>query len=189
MHKKKTKMPMRKGMQKGMLLLSVFALTTFAGCSTVSISDSRYRADEVGVAKVVERCRVLSVRKVAIRPNEGTTNLGFLAGGIAGGTAGSGFGGDGTLGETLATQVGVVAGAFAGKAIAEKVGEREGLEYSILTNDGEEITFVQDHLDGEIIMRAGDTCRRQLSADGRNRILPTDGLLKSVDRPEEVTFN
>ena len=55
--------------------------------------------------------------------------------------------------------VGVVAGGAGGRQVADKLSERPGLEYSVILDNGEELTLVQDFLEGDHVVRSGDTCR------------------------------
>ncbi|MEG9862694.1 MAG: hypothetical protein V6Z81_09480 [Parvularculales bacterium] len=156
------------------------------------IGESLYRSGEVGVAKAVQRCRVLEVREISIRDDDAEKQgqaLGGLAGGllghVTGKTVGSGSGQDiASAGSAIA---GALGGALVGEAIGKSRGTRKGLEYSILTDEGQEITFTQEFLEGDRIVQAGETCRLQV-ADNRNRVLPTEQLPESVQRPKTTTF-
>ena len=163
-----------------------------AACSSPKVSDSLYRDSEVGSSKNIVRCRVLDVREVAIReddaPEKGEA-IGAILGGIAGAIIGSQIGGG--AGKDLATEAGVVAGVVAGGAAgrqaADKLSERKGLEYSIILENGEEYTLVQDILEGDRVVQPGDTCRMQIEHDGKNRILPAEHLPDQINAPTTTT--
>jgi outer membrane lipoprotein SlyB len=165
-----------------------------AACSSPEVSDSLYRDSEVGSSKRVVRCRVLETREVAIRgddaPEKGEA-VGLLVGGLIGAILGSQIG-DGA-GQELAVQagatVGAVAGGGAGRQTADKLSERPGIEYSIILDSGEELTLVQDFLENDRIVQAGDTCRLQIENDGMSRVLPAEHLPDRVDAPKETTVN
>lgn len=157
------------------------------GCTTPKLSDSLYRESEVGLAKSVVRCRVLAVREVEIRNSE-QNNFGGAAGAILGGTAGSSAGGEGTVGRALAVELGVIAGAIIGNKLGDTMSGRKGLEYSVITANGEELTFVQEFLDDDRVIRVGDTCRMQVARDGRNRVLPAESLPETIQAPKQTTI-
>lgn len=167
----------------------LFLAGLLAACSSPKVSDSLYRDSEVGASKNVVRCRVLEVREVAIReddaPEKGEA-IGAILGGIAGAILGSQIGGG--RGQALATEAGVVMGGVAGGAggrqAADKMSERKGIEYSIILDNGEEHTLVQDFLEGDRVVQVGETCRMQVENDGKNRILPAEHLPDQIDAPK-----
>lgn len=172
--------------------LAMLLAVSLAACSSPKVSDSLYRDSEVGSSKNVVRCRVLEVREVAIReddaPEKGEA-IGAILGGIAGIIIGSQIGGG--KGQSLAMEagatVGVVAGGAGGRQAADKMSERKGLEYSIILDNGEELTLVQDFLEGDRVVQVGDTCRMQIENDGKNRILPAEHLPDQIQAPKKST--
>ena len=170
----------------GILVLGAVSL---AACSSPKVSDSLYRDSEVGTSKKIVRCRVLEVREVAIReddaPEKGEA-IGAILGGIAGAILGSKIGGG--AGKDLAIQAvataGVIAGGAAGRQAADKLSERPGLEYSVILDNGEEFTLVQDFLEGDRVVQPGGTCRMQIENDGKNRILPAEHLPDRINAPK-----
>lgn len=170
-------------------------LFTLAACSSrPEFSESVYTSQEVGEAKRIVRCRVLSVRQITIRdPNSAREGeaFGALAGGLLGAALGGTVGGDANdrrLGAAVGGVLGSVGGGAIGESIGEDRGTRIGLEYSVLTADGEEITFAQELLAGDRVVATGSTCRMQISGTKR-RILPADYLPDQVERPKETTFS
>ncbi len=174
----------------GVLFLAAAVL---AACSSPKVSDSLYRDSEVGTSKNVVRCRVLETREVAIReddaPEKGEA-IGAILGGIAGAILGSQIGGG--KGQALAMEAGVVVGAVAGGAggrqAADKLSERKGIEYSVILDNGEELTLVQDWLEGDRVVQAGETCRLQIANDGKNRVLPAEHLQETIAAPKATTI-
>ncbi len=165
-----------------------------AACSSPKVSDSLYRDSEVGASKRVVRCRVLETREVAIREDDAPEKgemIGAILGGIAGAILGSQIGGG--KGQELAMEAGAVGGLIAGGAggrqAADKLSERKGIEYSVILDDGEELTLVQDWLEGDRVVRAGDTCRLQIANDGKNRVLPAEHLQETIAAPKKTTVN
>lgn len=179
---------------QGVLRSAILAMgaASLVACSSPKVSDSLYRDSEVGTSKNVVRCRVLEVREVAIReddaPEKGEA-IGAIIGGIAGAILGSQIGGG--AGKALATEAGVVAGVVAGGAggrqAADKMSERKGLEYSIILESGEERTLVQDFLEGDRTVYAGQSCRLQTENDGKNRVLPAEHLPDQIQAPKTTT--
>ena len=173
----------------GVVALGVAAL---AACSSPKVSDSLYRDSEVGTSKRVVRCRVLETREVAIRgddaPEKGEA-VGAIVGGIVGAILGSQIGKG--AGQELAVQTGVtvgaVAGGGAGRQAADKLSERPGIEYSIILDDGEELTLVQDLLESDRIVQPGETCRLQIENTGMNRVLPAEHLPEQINAPKATT--
>ena len=166
---------------KNKLICIIVATVILGGCSTPKLSDSLYRESEVGIAKQTVRCRVLAVREIKIRGDK-EDNLGGLAGGILGGTLGSDVGGG--LGSLLAIEAGAILGGIAGNKAGDRLSQRNGLEYSVITSQGNELTFTQEHMAGDRIVKPGETCRMQMSADGRNRVLPVSGFASEIKAPE-----
>ena len=170
----------------------VFALTALVACSSPKVSDSLYRDSEVGTSKRIVRCRVLEAREVAIRgddaPEKGEavgSIVGILVGAIIGSQIGDG------AGQEIAVQVGAtaggVAGGGAGRQIADKMSERPGIEYSIILDDGQELTLVQDFLETDRIVQPGETCRLQIENEGMNRVLPAEHLPDQINAPKTTT--
>lgn len=163
------------------------------GCSsTPTLSDSLYRTSEVGISKITKRCRVLAVREVRLRDGgQEAKDDGFLAGiggAILGATLGSEVGGG--TGRLIASEVGAMAGAvggsMAGTAISDKLSERAALEYSVILDSGEERTLVQEFLETDRVVNVGETCRLQVAADGRNRVLPAEHLPGQILAPKST---
>lgn len=166
--------------------------TLIAACSSPEVSDSLYRDSEIGSSKQVVRCRVLEVREVAIRDDEAGDKgevIGIIAGAVIGAILGDQVGGG--AGREIATDFGQAGGAVlgggAGRQAAEKLSERPGLEYSIILVDGEELTLVQDLLDDDRVVQPGETCRLQIAAGGKNRVLPAEHLPDAIEAPKTTT--
>ncbi|HCE1484500.1 TPA: hypothetical protein NGR22_004732 [Vibrio parahaemolyticus] len=175
-------------------------IVTLIGCESISVTESLYASTEVGVSKKVERCRVLEVREVNIRDHstvEANSAIGTGVGAAAGLFGGSYLGGG--SGSAWASSglglLGGIAGNLAGKKIGESTGTRKGLEYSVLMSSGEERTTVQDFMEGDRIIKPGETCRLQMSYDSKNRsytgaarVLPADHLAEKIQKPKQSTF-
>jgi len=156
-------------------------------------SQNVYSSGEVGVAKRVERCRVLAVRTITIQGETGR-EIGQIVGTVAGGVAGGALGnqvGSGS-GQAVATVLGGLAAGIAGGLVGDRIGaqvdQRPGLEYSILNAKGQELTFAQEILPGDRVVNAGETCRIQIDPRGNNRVLPVEGLPQQIQRPQTTSF-
>lgn len=158
-----------------------------------TVGQNVYSAREVGVAKSVERCRVLAVRNIVIQGQTGS-QIGQIVGGVAGGFGGGALGnevGSGN-GQDVATVLGGLAGGIIGGFIGDRVGtqvdRRPGLEYAILSTGGREMTFAQEIMPGDRVINAGETCRIQTDPYGNNRVLPINGFPQQIQPPQTTTF-
>lgn len=173
----------------GRIAAALSVATLVAACSSPEVSDSLYQDSEVGSSKQVVRCRVLEVREVAIRDDEAGDKgevIGIIVGGVIGIILGDQVGGG--AGRQIATDFGQAGGSVlgggAGRQAAEKLSEHPGIEYSIILADGEERTLVQDFLEDDHIVQPGETCRLQIAAGGKNRVLPAEHLPDAVEAPK-----
>ena len=153
-------------------------------------SESVYSSREIGQVTRVERCRVLDVREITIRDEEEggiSTIVGAVGGGAIGNAAGSQIGGG--AGRDLAVQLGILAGVVLGAAGGERFddarGTRTGLEYSVISGNGEEMVIAQEFLDGDRVASIGETCRIQTAYDGSARILTSEQLPAAVNAPAQ----
>lgn len=164
------------------------------GCATPKLSDSLYRSSEVGLSKTTVRCRVLAVREVLLRNDqadaEGSGMFGSIVGGIMGATLGSQIGSG--LTNSLATQgiaaAGVVGGDILGTKLGDKMSERVGVEYSVILGNGQERTLVQEVLPSDRMLAINETCRLQMSYDGKNRVLAAENLPTEVYAPKTTNL-
>ncbi len=182
------------------LTLTAYCIVSIFGCESIGVTESLYSSSEVGVSKKVERCRVLEVREVNIR-EQGTvaassaagTGVGAALGGLGGSYLG---GGSGTTWASAGLGLlGSIFGSVAGKKVGESAGTRKGLEYSVLMTDGTERTSVQDFMEGDRIIKPGESCRLQMSYDSQNRsytgavrVLPAEHLADRIQKPKQSTF-
>ena len=156
----------------------IFLLLLTACASRPEYSQSTYTTGEVGEVKPIVGCEVLAVREITIRDPEGAKEgeaLGTLLGGILGATLGGTVGGDKNdrqLGSAIGGIAGAIGGSIAGDQIGENRASRKGLEYSVLTDNGEELVLAQEFLEGDAIIAPGQSCRLQISGNN-NRVLPS----------------
>lgn len=174
------------------MLVLPLTLLALSACAP-GAGQNIYSAREVGVAKTVERCRVLAVRNITIQGDTGG-ELGQFVGTVAGGVAGGALGnqvGDGS-GQAVATVLGGLAAGVLGGLVGDRVGaqmdQRPGLEYSILSTGGREMTFAQEIMAGDRLINAGETCRIQTDPYGNNRVLPVDGFPQRIQQPQTTIF-
>ena len=88
----------------------------------------------------------------------------------------------------LAIEAAAILGGIAGNKAGDRFFQRNGLEYSVITGHGDELTFTQEFVKGDRIVKADETCRMQMSFDGRNRVFPVDGFVSEIKAPETTTI-
>jgi outer membrane lipoprotein SlyB len=126
-----------KDMKRIYILLFVSML--LSACAS-SNSGSVYTRDQARQTMNVTHGRVLQVRAVQI---EGTKSpVGAIAGGATGAALGSAIG-SGT-GKTIAIVVGGLAGAAGGAVAEEQLTRANGLEITVLLQNGQQIAVVQE---------------------------------------------
>lgn len=177
---------------KPVILTATAALIALTACSPFrSGSESVVSASEVQRISSVERCRVLEVREVTIRDDEATgsgTIVGAIAGTLIGSAAGSQVGGG--VGNSLATDLGGLAGVAAGSALGERVdqnrAQRQGIEYSVILGDGEELVVIQELFPSDRIAQPDSTCRVRTASNGLVTVLPGEQLPTSISAPNRT---
>jgi outer membrane lipoprotein SlyB len=83
---------------------------------------------------------------------------------------------------------GAAGASMLGTKLSDKLSERSGIEYSVILASGQERTIVQEFLENDRVVRIGDTCRLQMAADGRNRVLPAENLPDQIMAPKTTQF-
>lgn len=184
--------------------LSAFALMIgLAACAEPNrISESHYADAEMMSAQNVARCRVLSVRDVALGAQSPVSAARYGMGrqtqvtaAQTGGALGAAMGAALAQNLTHDDNIGMVVGALAGAALGSRAGSaidarspaNHGLEYSVLDAKGQEQLIVQPYRQGDRIARAGSTCRIASGPMGQ-RVLPATGLPDRVHRPRTTGF-
>ncbi len=162
---------------KTTLFFSALVLA-LAGCSSDKAGQDLYQSSEVGQAKRILPCTVVSAREVRIRDQaagETGESLGFIVGAMA----------SSNHNNSATTMLGGLIGGMVGRATSDKLHQRGGVEYTVLLSNGEERQLVQDIQDKEEIMQPGTACRLQVSGN-LNRVLPARQYPKAVQRPRKV---
>ena len=165
------------------LLLSALMLG-LSNCASITASDGLYRTSEVGQSKKLLRCRVLASRKITIRSDEAGGKgevVGFVTGMAAVDTLSP-------VVNPLVSIAGGLAGGIVGRIGGDKLHNLPGVEYTVILEDGEERTLVQNLLKGEKMLPARTSCRLQVSGS-YNRVLPAGHLPGAVKRPRKVEFS
>ena len=163
-----------------MVPLVVTALLV-TGCASDKAGQDLYVASEVGKAKRILPCTVVSARPVLIK-NENAGQKGEAFGFIGGALLASENNNSGFV-----RYLGGLLGGAAGRAVSDTVSERAGVEYTVLLASGEERQLIQDTEEGEIFMAQGDACRLQVSGDF-NRVTPATDYPDAVKKPETTQF-
>jgi outer membrane lipoprotein SlyB len=166
-------------MPRGKLLAVLLSALLLAGCQRPG--QNVYSASEVGKASLVIFGTIVAVREVAVKGKN--TGLGAAAGGAAGGIIGNQFGRSG--GSAAATLAGVVIGGIAGALAEQAAANRTATEYTITLENGVTMTVVQDHNEGERVLKPGDRVMLQVSG-GVQRVLPADQLPTEIKRPKGI---
>lgn len=163
-------------------ILIAASLLAISACSSDKAGQNLYNTSEVGQAKRILPCTVISTRPVMIREsdsgNKGET-IGFITGALA--TAENND-------SPLVRYIGGLLGGAAGRAASDSLHERTGVEYTVLLGSGEERQLVQDIQQGEDILDQGESCRLQISGS-LNRVLPAAHYPDAVSRPKKTGFS
>lgn len=149
-------------MKKLALLLG---LSLTASC-TSDIDTYQYATGNVGAASSASRCKVLSVRKIAVKSD---SQMGTAIGGAAGGIGGYAIGGDSTA-HLLGALGGAVIGGIAGNAAQGALSSQQGYEYVVEQDNGRVITTTQGT---DVLLMPGDRC--MLVYGERTRVIPYSG--------------
>jgi outer membrane lipoprotein SlyB len=163
-------------------ILAIAAIATLAGCSYPG--QNRYYAESVGQPMAVQFGTVVASRPIEIkgRPSGLGSAIGGAAGGLGGSTLGSGTGsGFAALGLAVA---GLAAGGLAEQALSD----RNGVEYTIVMQNGQTITVAQFLESGDAIIAPGHRVMVQ-SGNGYSRVLPAENIPTDLERPTGVTVH
>ena len=137
-----------------------------SGCAYNSSSADVYTSSQAQREETVRMGTVDSVRAVKISSNNGQpSGIGAIGGGALGAVAGSAIGGG--RGSILTGIVGGLAGAVAGNTIENSTAIRDGVEITVLLDNGDMRAITQSAT-GEIF-RAGERVRL-LSSGGVTRV-------------------
>lgn len=148
------------------LISTVMASTlVISGCANQSASSSTYTYGQAQREQVVRLGTVQSVRYVTIQADK-PSGFGGVSGAALGGVAGSTIGGG--RGNILATIGGGILGGLAGNAVENRVQQKQGLEITVLMDNGETRAIAQE---ADIMFSAGQRVRI-LSGNGPSRVTP-----------------
>lgn len=161
--------------------VSAFSLLMLlAACGTPS-SQRQYLESDVGVSRIVEFGTVLSYRFIDITGQN--TGAGGFAGGALGAAAGSGVGSG--SGNATATVGAAIAGALVGAAIEQANRDREGVEYTIMKENGKVVSIAQNLAEGDELFIKGARVMIQTSGSYQ-RVLSAEALPEQVQRPKGI---
>ena len=148
------------------LIGTMFAsVLVISGCANYSASSSTYTYGQAQREQIVRLGTVQSVRYVTIQA-EKPSGFGGVSGAALGGVAGSTIGGG--RGNVLATIGGGILGGLAGNMIENKVQTKQGLEITVMMDNGETRAIAQE---ADIMFSAGQRVRI-LSGNGPTRVTP-----------------
>lgn len=156
----------RSGVRRGMAVVAVAAtLAVLAGCSTQRASSSVYTYGQAQREQIVRNGTVQKVRPITLQSDDSTA-VGTLAGGALGGVVGNTVGGG--SGRTIATVGGAILGALAGSAVEKNVNTRNGLEVTVLLDNGETRVIAQE---ADVPLSVGQRVQ-VISGAGPTRVAP-----------------
>ena len=164
------------------ILLTAASALLVTACSSDKAGQDLYATSEVGQAKRILPCTVISTRAVMSRESGSGDKgeaIGFIAGALA--TAENND-------SPLVRYLGGLVGGAAGRAASDNLSERAGVEYTVLLNSGEERQLIQDIQADEDVLDQGEACRLQVSGT-LNRVLPAAHYPDAVSRPKKTEFN
>ena len=160
-------------------LLAILATFTLTACETPSQNVYDYR--EAGRSVIVEFGTVVDVRPIKIKGQ--STGAGGVAGALAGGAAGAQMGnGNGQIATTVLV---AAAGAIAGTVAEQSLQNKEGREFTIVTEKGRTLTIAQYFKKDEPIIQNGERVMVQTSGSYQ-RILPAEHLPTEIKRPKGI---
>lgn len=159
--------------------LTIVLLLMLSACAHAG--QNRYNWQDVGQAAVVEFGTVISLRPVEITGQN--TGVGAVAGAGGGAIAGSMIGsGNGSLAGMLA---GAVVAGVAGHMAEQAIADHQGIEYVITLESGKTVTIVQNYVEGDPSIKAGQRVMIQTSGIYQ-RVLPADNLPTEIKRPKKI---
>ena len=161
------------------IILPLVSALFLLACTSDQTSQNLYSSRDIGHAIRIKACTVISARAVTIRDEhsgEQGESLGFFAGNVAGRHNSD---------QPLAGFFGGLIGGAVGRQVSDALHQRDGVEYTVILQNGEERQLVQDIADGESILTVGDACRLQISG-ASNRVLPANHFPAAIKRPKKV---
>jgi outer membrane lipoprotein SlyB len=121
------------------LLFCFSALVLFSSCAQDSMTGDTYSRSQAGQAQTVTKGRITSIRPVKI---EGGNTAGTIIGGVAGGLLGSNIG-QGRASNTAGAVGGALVGGVLGSHAQQSIGSRNGIEITVLQDQGGSVSVVQ----------------------------------------------
>ncbi len=162
-------------------LLILCSSLLLASCASDKTSSNLYSSSDIGKAISIKACTVISARTVEIRDRnsgEKGEKIGFIAGNIASRQNNN---------NALTGLLGGLIGGAVGRQVSDNLHTLQGVEYTVILKNGDEKQLVQDIVEGETLLKAGDPCRLQIS-NAQNRVLAAKTYPKKVTRPSKVGF-
>ncbi len=149
----------------GLISAALASVLLVTGCANHSASSSVYTYGQAQREQIVRIGTVQSVRYITIQTDK-PSGVGAASGVALGGVIGSTIGGG--TGNILATIGGGILGGLAGNMIENKVQKTQGLEITVVLDNGETRAIAQE---ADIMFAAGQRVR-VLSGTGPTRVTP-----------------
>ncbi len=143
-----------------------------------------YNYDEVGKTTAVTFGTIIKSRSIGIIGK----NSGITAGVVGAAGAGGGSYVGGNSGTAWAVGIGAVAGGIIGYLIEQGFSDREGVEYTVVLENGVVITAVQELPKKETPLPVNSRVIVQ-NTGGFQRVLPAEDLPTEIKRPKGIKIN
>ena len=158
-------------MNRSAKIIAATALAvSVAACSHQT--SSTYAADEVGPVIETSHGVVLSSRVVDISGQGEESGYGAVLGGAGGATAGYALAGSSNAYQVIGSILGGIIGAGLGWAAEEGVDSRQGIEYVLRLDSGNEVTLIQNRASKENPLPVGTSVLIQRGST-YNRVIPS----------------
>ena len=161
-------------------ILAAFCILALSACATPN-GQNQYSATDVGQSTLVEFGTIINVREVGITGK--SSGAGALAGGALGGAAASNMGNGN--GQAVAVVGGVIIGAIAGAAAEQAAIDSKGIEYTIIKENAQTVTIVQNQNKDDRVLQKGERVIVQISGSYQ-RVLPASELPEQIKRPKGI---
>jgi len=161
--------------------ISVISVALLGGCQFAT--QTRYNYSEVGKIQVVKFGTVVALRPIDIVAE--TSSAGSVTGGVGGAVAGSHVGGG--SGAVVGTVAGAMLGLEAGAALEQAIRNREGVEYTVVLENGKTLTVAQNVSEKDVIHAVGDRVMVQINGQYQ-RVLPANSLPTEIEKPKGIKF-
>ncbi|MND11702.1 Outer membrane lipoprotein SlyB precursor [compost metagenome] len=155
-------------LKKSMLVSVLMMSAMLVGCASTH-DNNVYSSHQIGSVQTVKYGTVTGIRPVTLSDSDKQMPVGAAAGAVLGGVAGYAVGGG--SGQKIAAVGGAILGGLLGNAVQTEVGESDGWEIVVRTDNGQDLAVIQGMTE-----RVGVGTRVQLvESGGRVKVSPVGG--------------